>query len=179
MDRSVAHAISGIVIAGSFILGAGAIHAQCTCAHAEESPYGELKRSAAVFVGKAVNVKRSYLQNSKRVQFDVTFKLQTAWKGDFPETLTVRNVSERPDGSDFEKEESYLVYAFVYEHVLSAYIGCCTRTKQLSHSSEDLEDFKRNGEKPKTIKRQPLTSKTKPNKTLDASRGSVFRMKLL
>jgi hypothetical protein len=171
--------ILAIFVAIALFGEASGIYAQCSCANAGESAYDELRRSEAVFEGEVIGVKKvESVTNTDYVEFGVTFKIRTVWKTDLPEIVTVRNTSERKDGSDFREKESYLVYAFIYEKVLSAYIGCCTRTKRLPHAAKDLEEFKGKGEKPtRVIKASTFNLRAKPNNSFNRSANSVAFMR--
>jgi hypothetical protein len=136
------------------IFGASKTYAQCSCANAGESAFDELKSSDVVFVGKVIKVKK--VEEIETVEyknydstFDITIEVQTTWKTDLTQTITIRNIGS--GDSDFKENETYLVYAKTYGNNLSAYIGCCTRTRLFTKASKDIEEFKVKGEKPLRI----------------------------
>ncbi|MDT5120963.1 MAG: hypothetical protein QOC96_445 [Acidobacteriota bacterium] len=149
--------LGGIIIVTTFFAATDRIYAQCTCANAGLSASGELKRSAAVFVGEVIEIKKAdAVKNTHYVEFEVTFKIKTAWKIDLPEILTVSEAKEEGH-SYFKEKENYLVYAYASENVLKVDTGCCGRTRRLSAATEDLENFKESGEIPARVIKAPVT----------------------
>lgn len=147
-----------ILVAAFLSCGASELHAQCTCSNGYESAHDELKRAQAVFVGEVVEVKKvGFFEDTEYVEFDVTFRVMAAWKNDLPETLTVRNTSEKKISSDFKEKERYLIYAYLYHDTLSTGTGCCTRTSLLSSATEDIKEFRLKGEKPTRIIKAPAS----------------------
>ena len=163
--------IIGLFAATFFFWGAGDIYAQCTCAYGPESAYDEFKRAEAVFVGETIKVKQvGSVKNTDYVKFDVTFKVEAAWKADLPEFLTIRNIEEK-DKADFSEKESYLVFVHIYEKVPFAHRGCCTRTGRFSDAADDLKEFEERGEKPKrVIKASTYKFPAKPDNSFNRTR---------
>jgi len=135
-----------------FLTLTGESYAQCSCFPDFYTAYDEFKGSAAVFVGEVVETQKGKaIENSEFFEFDVKFKVISAWKTDMPESITVKNIAS--DNSEFEIGKIYLVYARFPNDSLVANIGCCNRTKLLSEAAGDLKMFKRKGEKKKNIVR--------------------------
>ena len=149
------------------LLGANDIYAQCACGSlAGRTAFEQLKRADAVFVGEVIRVERVRINRKVDYEeFDVTFKIKTAWKTDLPETVTIKNTtSPRLTDSDFKEKEIYLVYARyskTHRNKLSAYIGCCTMTGLLTRVTEHLKEFEKNGEKPRNIIKNQLPDRSK------------------
>ena len=74
----------------AFIFGANKAISQCMCAHVPGSDrlpaHEALKSSDIVFTGEIVEVKEGASSN----QYEVKFKIQTAWKKDVGETIVLR-----------------------------------------------------------------------------------------
>ncbi|HLM60064.1 MAG TPA: hypothetical protein VK308_04620 [Pyrinomonadaceae bacterium] len=145
--------IFGIFVLTSFLSLTSEGYAQCSCLPEFYTAYDEFKGSDAVFVGEVVEIQKGKaIENSKHLEFDVKFKVATAWKTDMPEAITIKNSAS--DSSEFEVGKIYLVYARLHDNFLRSYIGCCNRTKLLSDAAGDLKMFKRKGEKKKNIVRK-------------------------
>ena len=150
----------GILLALIFVLGTGTVYSQCgSCIDDYFSIYDDFKGSNTVFAGKVIEIRK--IEESKNMdtttntdyyEFKVKFKVETAWKKNLPETITITNIGSK--SSDFKLGESYLVYAY-FRHYdkknLRAHTGCCSRTKLLFEAKEDLQEFKDKGESPKNI----------------------------
>jgi hypothetical protein len=142
--------ILGIFVLIAFLSLTSKSYAQCSCLPEFYTAYDEFKGSDAVFVGKVVEIQKGKaIENSEHLEFDVKFKVTTAWKTDTTETITVKNSAS--NGSEFEVGKIYLVYARLRNEFLWSYIGCCNRTKLLSKAAGDLKMFKHKKEKPKAI----------------------------
>jgi hypothetical protein len=171
--------IIGILLVSTIIFGNSTAYSQCgSCIYDYFSVYDEFKGSNAVFSGKVVEIKKveeskntDTTTNTDYYEFKVKFKVETAWKTDLPETITIINTDSK--NSHFKLGESYLVYAYVLHYDnknLRAHIGCCTRTKLLSEAEEDLREFKNKGEKPTNIIKASPKDNDKPNKSMDVRR---------
>jgi hypothetical protein len=142
--------ILGFFIIIALFLGVTETSAQCACTIPTDSAYEHLKYSDFVFVGKVIEIKNIKANaNSEYKEFNVIFKVETAWKTDLTEIITVRNIN--PSDSDFKEDERYLVFAYLRDNILTAYIGCCTETKLLSNAAKDLKEFKDKGVKQANI----------------------------
>jgi hypothetical protein len=111
----------------------------------------------------------------------VTFEVDSLWKGVFQRTLVVSTVTD-DCGYGFHVGEHYLVYAVAWPNATNyslereiGFTSICSRTALLSQPTADLQVLG----KPLRSRRNGRTSAAKPNKSLVASRNSVFRMKLL
>ncbi|MCU1287974.1 MAG: hypothetical protein JWN60_203 [Acidobacteria bacterium] len=171
--------IAGILFVSAFIFGNITAFSQCgSCIDNYFSIYDEFKGAKAVFVGKVIEVTK--IEESKNTDvaakidyydFRVKFEVETAWKTDLPEIITVTNIESKK--SAFKLGESYLVYAYVRHYDkenLRAHTGCCTRTKLLSKAEEDLQEFKSKGEKPTNVIKTLSKDTDKPNKSMDLRR---------
>lgn len=180
--------IIGILLVSTICFGNSTAYSQCgSCIYNYFSVYDEFKGANAVFIGKVVEIKK--VEESKKTdtttntdyyEFKVKFKVETAWKNDLPETITITNTDSRNSG--FKLGESYLVYAHVLHpdnKNLGAYTGCCTRTRLLSEAEKDLQEFKDKDEKPTNIIKASPKEKDKPNKSLHRSRLSVPFIKVV
>jgi hypothetical protein len=111
------------------------------------------------------------------------FKIDRWWKGDhLPEIFLFTEQFVAADHSisvsdcayRFEVGKRYLVYAGFFLGRLRAIY--CSRTAEIAKATEDLKILG-NGTPPARRRRASHTAT--PNQSLDASRDSVFRMKLL
>jgi hypothetical protein len=111
----------------------------------------------------------------------VTFEVDSLWKGVFQRTLVVSTGTD-DCGYGFHIGEHYLIYAVAWPNATDYSLGreigftsICHRTALFSQATADLRVLG----KPLRSRRNARTSAANPNNSLDASRGSVFRMKLL
>lgn len=148
-----------IILTLAMFVGKSEASVQCDCANYYYSAYDEMQKSAAVFVGEVVEVKKVKKDHSDDYDFEVTFKVLQAWKAKSSETILVKNKSL--DKSVFEKGKRYLVYARLQAKFLYAYMGCCTRTKLLEDAERDLREFEEHGAKPQQ-QLVPLNQKVQP-----------------
>ena len=138
------------------------INAQCDCGgypyeegnsrnSRYKTAYEELQNSAAVFVGKVIEVKKVKITPAYRGDFDynyeIKFEVETSWKKDTPKEIIVTDGGGCILG--FKKDEKYLVYASPYKKVLWA--SYCSRTRKFTDADEDLKEFEEKGEKPQDI----------------------------
>ena len=145
--------ILGFFVVIGFLTFTVESYAQCSCSPNFYTAYDEFEGSKAVFIGEVVeSQKGKAIEDSEYFEFDVKFKITTAWKTEMPESVTVKNISS--DSSEFENGKTYLVYARFRNNSLVANIGCCNRTRLLSKAAGDLKMFKRKGEKKKSIIRK-------------------------
>ncbi len=124
----------------AILLGTTNAYAQCSCAYAGESEADEAKRSDVAFVGEVVEVKK--IENTKDQKynyFDVTFKIKKSLKEDSIKEVTIRNISS--GNSDFDKKESYIVFATIYDGFLQASIYCCTYTRKISGIKNEESNY--------------------------------------
>jgi hypothetical protein len=135
------------LVVNSLLLGgprAGEAYA-CTCAETrgvEEA----LERSSAVFSGKATKVEEFSSESPETGDAllglgPVTFEVQEAWKGASGDSVVVYGQGPGIScGLDFERGETYLVYAYR----IDGYLGTdyCGRTKPLSYAGSDISELK-------------------------------------
>jgi hypothetical protein len=149
----------GVILFGAFVA-----NAQCECVGGKPendyrgnplypTAYDEFKGSEAVFVGEFIDENRieiapPYKGYSFSYEYQVKFRVETAWKTKLREFVTVRMNANCVIG--FKKGDKYLVYALGgTNHLLR--IKYCSRTRLLTKASDDLREFEANGEKPRRI----------------------------
>ena len=165
--------ILGIFAITTLFLGAGDIYAQCKCIKNYASAYEEFEDSDSVFVGKVIEIRKAKaVKGTEYYEFNVKFKIETAWKTDTTETKTLRNTAS--GSSEFKEGETYLVYARVRDNKLSTIVGCCNRTRQLSEAARDLEEFEDKGEKQKNIIKASPKDNGKPNNPSEVDESRDF-----
>lgn len=116
--------------------------AACSCAPAPD-PVTALGQSAAVFSGKVLRVEEPvrmpFSSTPARIGFDVTFEVQTVWKGALQsQVLVVTSGLGGGCGIPFQPGDEYLVYASYWEHS-DLETNICTRTTLLADATEDLQ----------------------------------------
>jgi hypothetical protein len=130
------------------ILGVNEISAQCRCAGIKREDgnvsryvdaYDELENSKAVFIGEVSKVKKqskpSKGNNSLGLNYEVTFKVEKAWKGIQGSSITIHSECLKEMG------EKYLIYAKLSDKNTLQIRCCCTRTKRLVDAETDLKLF--------------------------------------
>ena len=134
------------LVANSLLLGgtqAGEAYA-CTCA-GTRSVEETLKKSAAVFSGEVVKAEEEPPEppdgNGSFLGLGpVTFKVEETWKGASEDSVTVYGQGPGVScGMDFEKGETYLVYAYRSDGNLGT--DYCGRTKLLSFAGSDVGEL--------------------------------------
>lgn len=117
---------------------AGTAHA-CSCA--ETRDVGEtFDRSAAVFSGKVVKAEEKPPDEGGRFLGPVTFEVEKVWKGASENNAVVYGQGpEVSCGIDFEKGETYLVYAYRTDGRLAT--DYCGRTQPLSSAGTDVGEL--------------------------------------
>ena len=138
------------------------VNAQCDCGgypyeqgnsrnSRYKTAYEELQNSAAVFVGKIIEVKKVKITSAYKGDFDynyeIKFEVETSWKKNTPKEVLLTEGSSCILG--FKEGEKYLVYASLYKKVLWA--SYCSRTRKFIYADEDLKEFEEKGEKPQDI----------------------------
>jgi hypothetical protein len=122
---------------------AGAAYA-CSCAETrgvEET----LEKSSVVFSGKATKVEEFSPESPDSGDAvlglgPVTFEVQEAWKGASGDSVVVYGQGPGIScGLDFERGETYLVYAYRIDVDLG--IDYCGRTKPLSYAGSDVNEL--------------------------------------
>ncbi len=127
----------------------------CDC-ELPRTPLDGLAKATTVFSGKVLEVKRALLTDKELEVMEVTFQVQTVWKGTMhPLQTIVTAASEATCGFNFEKDHEYLVYTFTSGGQLNT--SLCNRTTALSSASEDLQEL---GEGRPPISENPVKFKT-------------------
>ncbi len=143
--------IFSILIIAVLCFGTTEIFAQCSC-EPNLTVQEQFQRSDAVFVGKVVEAKKIYQENTDSYEVLIKFEVTQTWKNDLEKFVTVRELSGGTNG--FQPNAEWLLYAFkVNDGTLQIFRNCCSRTKPLSVATKqgDLKAFKKMGEKPKKI----------------------------
>lgn len=119
----------------------------------------ELRQSAVVFAGEAVERNRSGLR----------FRVERVWKGEAADEIVFRHEGESFDGREyfidscallFEVGKKYLVYAYRQGNEL--FVSKCSRTELFESAQKDVSELNRL--KPNAKNRFPSTAKS--NKAL-------------
>ena len=124
-------------------LEAGPAHA-CSCAETR-SVEETLEKSSAVFSGKVTQVKEFSPESPEAGDAllglgPVTFEIQEAWKGVSGNSVVVYGQGPGAScGIDFERGETYLVYAYRIGGDLGT--DFCGRTKPLSYAGSDVSEL--------------------------------------
>jgi hypothetical protein len=130
--------ITSLVHASS--LGAGGAYA-CSCAQAPTLAE-ESRTSDAVFSGEVLDIEENELAPGPGPPLGrVTFDVREAWKGVSEESIVVYGQgNEVSCGIDFEKDRSYLVYAYRSSDGPGDHLetGFCNATKPLAEAEADL-----------------------------------------
>ncbi|MBA2618421.1 MAG: hypothetical protein H0U91_09680 [Rubrobacter sp.] len=133
-----------VLIANFLLMGgpqAGKVYA-CSCAETRDVEES-FEKSAAIFSGRVVKA-----EGAAPVPPDgddpflgpVTFEVEEAWKGASEGSVVVYGQGPEPScGIDFERGETYLVYAYRSD----GYLGTdyCGRTKPLSFAGSDVGEL--------------------------------------
>ncbi len=124
-------------------LDAGPAHA-CSCAETR-SVKETLEKSSAVFSGEVTKVKEFSPESPEAGDAllglgPVTFEIQEAWKGVSGNSVVVYGQGPGAScGIDFERGETYLVYAYRTGGDLGT--DFCGRTKLLSYAGSDVSEL--------------------------------------
>lgn len=138
--------VPSILTIGMFIFGAYKVVAQCTCAPVSV----QFRFIDAVFAGKVIEVKKVNHTNTDSDDIVIKFEVKQTWKQNLERFVIVRKVSQGPD--EFEPNSEWLVYAYKNKDgTFSLNSSCCSLTRRLSESAEDVKIFRKMGKKPKKI----------------------------
>lgn len=158
------------IIAGLTCLTPTNTVGQCTC-----YPYLTLRqpfqRADVVFIGRIIEAREILAANSHVTLVKV--QVLETWKHDLEKFVTIKYEHDPHFSASFEPDFKSLLYAYKNDDGTFSAWNCCLATKPLAHAAEDLKLFKKWGEKPKRVIEPPAP----PNKSLDRSGGSVFRIK--
>jgi hypothetical protein len=128
------------LIAGSLL---SAVPAQaCTCA-APATPAEGLKRSAAVFRGTVIEIRRPFLDRiglTRTGGHRVRFQVVKQWKGAPSKTVeVVTRLTSEGCGFPFEEKKEYLVY--VVTEPKDVQTGICTGTRPLAGAEPEMKQL--------------------------------------
>ena len=115
----------------------------CSCMQ-PLSPDEELPNYDAVFSGKVTGMEETISNDQVFSSADsilVTLDVDTVWKGEKKDTMTVKTAqSSASCGFYFEEEREYIVYASQYDDEYLE-VSLCSRTGLLSDAIEDLQEL--------------------------------------
>ncbi|WP_010275073.1 hypothetical protein [Paenibacillus senegalensis] len=119
-------------------LGISAQPAQaCSCA-INLDPLSEASRSSAVFSGKVLEIREEKHAAGERIK-KVLIEVDQIWKGiDQNQMWIYTAYSEPACGVDFDKGQSYLIYAMADEGG-RLNVSLCSRTASIQLAGEDLQ----------------------------------------
>ena len=148
--------VIGGLIAAQFVIPSPA--SACSCVY-PGTPAEQYSVSAAVFAGEVTGVSNNYnpiisifarvlaelgqypsfLYTYRFSGYDVTFNVQTSWKGISTTHITLSTGSGGGDcGYSFITGNTYLVYAWQSDSFDHLSAGICSRTNELTVAAEDL-----------------------------------------
>ena len=105
-----------------------------SCSCMEPPPPEEAYEDAdVVFLGEVINIEL----DESGYYYEVTFQIIDIWKGENSEEIIVSTeISSDTCGYNFQINNEYLVYAYIYAS--GFYTNICTRTNLLEYATEDL-----------------------------------------
>ena len=105
----------------------------CSCLE-PPSPEEAFGDADAVFSGLVTNI----VQDDSGYYYEVTFQTIDVWKGEDSEEITIlTDIYEDTCGYNFQINNEYLVYAYIYASGI--YTNICTRTNLLEYATDDLD----------------------------------------
>ncbi len=123
----------------------------CSCVQIEnvtleQEIKNKLKNDKAIFVGKVIEINNEPKRDNRLIKFQV----EQFWKGEPTEEISISTEKEMNSCAiPFEKDESYLIFAIIYEGDLLT--GLCMSDKEISRAAEELKILGE-GVKPKKLK---------------------------
>ncbi|HWP42272.1 MAG TPA: hypothetical protein VNO14_03480 [Blastocatellia bacterium] len=112
----------------------------CTCLPAKNATE-EIGRSAAVFSGKVIEIRRDEGAKDLFATVEAVFEVERAWKGIEKKTVSVFTSSQSSAcGYGFKRGESYLVYASEGREG-RLITSICSRTRLLKDANDDLKEL--------------------------------------
>ena len=159
-----------VLIVITFCLVAPKTFAQCRC-WPELTLREHFQRADAVFVGKVIEVEMVRQENADDYLRIMKVEVKQTWKQDMERVVTIKRYPEKGTTSSVQPNDELLFYAYKIKDEEGAFVagGCCSRTKILLNAAEDLEQFRKMGEKPKKI----IDMKAKPNNSFNRSANST------
>lgn len=111
----------------------------CSCV--ESDVQERLKTYAAVFTGEVVNKGRSQQSKHDGLLREYTFDVDTAWKGVNAKKMKIlaSDGGSESCGIQFEKNQSYLIYAYQYEVDHKLHTNLCSRNVPIEQAGDDLK----------------------------------------
>ncbi|MEK3704152.1 hypothetical protein MKY87_08450 [Paenibacillus sp. FSL R7-0198] len=111
----------------------------CSCV--ESDVQERLKTNTTVFTGEVVKKGRSQQSKHDGLLREYTFEVDTAWKGVNAKKLKIlaSDGGSESCGIQFEKNQSYLIYAYQYEVDHKLHTNLCSRNVPVEQAGDDLK----------------------------------------
>ena len=160
--------ILSVLIVIIFCLVVPKTFAQCRC-WPELTLREHFQRADAVFVGKVIEVEMVRQENADDYLRIMKVEVKQTWKQDLERFVIIKRYPEKGTTSSVQPNDELLFYAYKIKDEEGAFVagGCCSRTKLLSIAADDLNQFRKMGEKPKKI----IDTKAKPNNSFNRTRN--------
>ncbi|MGV2962361.1 hypothetical protein [Paenibacillus sp. AGC30] len=111
----------------------------CSCV--ESDAQERLKTNTTVFTGEVVKKGRSQQSKHDGLLREYTFDVDTAWKGVNAKKMKILTSDGGSEscGIQFEKNQSYLIYAYQYEVDHKLHTNLCSRNVPIEQAGDDLK----------------------------------------
>ncbi|MGG4402449.1 hypothetical protein ABEW61_20120 [Paenibacillus amylolyticus] len=111
----------------------------CSCV--ESDVQERLKTNTTVFTGEVVKKGRSQQSKHDGLLREYTFDVDTAWKGVNAKKMKIlaSDGGSESCGIQFEKNQSYLIYAYQYEVDQKLHTNLCSRNVPIEQAGDDLK----------------------------------------
>ncbi|MDQ0724848.1 hypothetical protein QF049_006109 [Paenibacillus sp. W4I10] len=111
----------------------------CSCV--ESDVQERLKTNTTVFTGEVVKKGRSQQSKHDGLLREYTFDVDTAWKGVNAKKMKIlaSDGGSESCGIQFEKNQSYLIYAYQYEVDYKLHTNLCSRNVPIEQAGDDLK----------------------------------------
>ncbi|WP_366348515.1 hypothetical protein [Paenibacillus amylolyticus] len=111
----------------------------CSCV--ESNVQERLKSYATVFTGEVVKKGESQQSKHDGLLREYTFDVDTAWKGVYAKKMKIIGSDGGSDscGVEFEKNQSYLIFAYQYEVDHKLHTNLCSRNVPIEQAGDDLK----------------------------------------
>ncbi|RPK27725.1 hypothetical protein [Paenibacillus xylanexedens] len=111
----------------------------CSCV--ESNVQERLKSYATVFTGEVVKKGESQQSKHDGLLREYTFDVDTAWKGVYAKKMKIIGSDGGSDscGVEFEKNQSYLIFAYQYEVDHKLHTNLCSGNVLMEQAGDDLK----------------------------------------